>query len=347
MRLKHFTFILLAVCCACSEPALKKTTLLGGQPLPECCASPDGCTLGNDGYIYVSVNQVASGWKYPAKIVRISPDDAIEDFFTLPVNGKTGKASPLGITFAADGNLYISDNQSFCTDEPNQAGVIRVIMENGKPQRGELAVTGFNASNGIASRGNCLYVVETDLGATDRYMSGVYRFSLDELTSGDTLRVTGIGDPHLILAFETKSKEQRVGANGAGFDSKGNLYVNNFGDAEIMKYTFDADGKTVSGEVFCRPEGALSLDGMQVDSEDNLWIADFAGNAIIKVETNTGKSSIIAKNKIPSDGVNGELDTPSECIRRGNKVYVSNIDLNSGVHTADTLQTISVIYLTK
>jgi sugar lactone lactonase YvrE len=322
---------------------LKQPALLGGQPLPEGCTSPDGCTLGADGYVYVSINQSACGWRYPAKIARISPDDAIEDFFILPANIKTGKASPLGITFAADGNLYVSDNQSFCTSEPNQAGVIRVIMENGKPQRGELVVAGFNASNGITSRGNYLYVAETNLGAADKYMSGVYRFSLDELVSGDTLRVTGAGDPHLILTFETKSREQQVGANGVGIDSKGNLYVNNFGDAEIMKYAFDNAGNIVSGGLFCRPEGALSLDGMQIDSEDNLWIADFAGNAVIKVEAATGKSTVIAKNQVPANGANGELDTPSECIRRGNKVYVSNIDLASGPHTVDGVHTISVI----
>lgn len=345
MKTKLILFSLLAICCCCNKPAMKQPVLLSGKPLPEGYASPDGYALSADGYIYVSINQCASNWKYPAKIARISPDDEIEDFFILPVNEKTGKASPLGITFAADGNLYVSDNQSFCTKEPHQSGIIRVFTENGKPPYSELIVTGFNASNGITARGNYLYVAETNLGGIDKYMSGVYRFSLDELISGDTLCVTGIDDPHLILSFETKNKERRVGANGIGIDSKGSLYVNNFGDAEIMKYTFDSAGKIAYDGIFCRPEGALSLDGMQIDGEDNLWIADFAGNAIIKVETATGKSTIIAKNQVPVTGETGELDTPSECIRRGNKVYVSNIDLNSGHHTADALQTISVILL--
>jgi sugar lactone lactonase YvrE len=345
MRLKYFLFILMVICCSCNKPTLKQPVLLGGKPLPEGYASPDGCTLGADGYIYVSINQNASNGKYPAKIARISPDDVIEDFFVLPVNEKTGKSSPLGITFAADGNLYVTDNQSFYTDEPNQSGIIRIVTENGKPQRSELAVTGFNASNGIVQYENYLYVAETNLRTSDKYTSGVYRFSLDELTSGDTLVVNGIGDPHLILTFETKDKNQSVGANGVGVDSKGNLYVNNFGDAEVMRYTFDTQGNILSGELFCRPEDAMSLDGMQVDNEDNLWIADFVGNAILKVDTRTGRSTIIAKNQVPSTGANGELDTPSECIRRGNKVYVSNIDLASGVHIADTVQTISVISL--
>jgi sugar lactone lactonase YvrE len=324
---------------------LKPPVLFGGKPLPESYSSPDGCTIGADGYLYISINQKASGWKYPGKIARISPEGTLEDFFVLPVNGETGKAAPLGLVFAADGNLYVSDNQSFCTDEPGRSGIIRVVMENGKPQYGELAVTGLNASNGIACGKNCIYVAETNLRTPDRYMSGVYRFSLDELSGGDTLTVTGVDDPHLILSFETRNAEQPVGANGIGVDSRGDLYVNNFGDVEVLKYTFDGEGKISSSEVFCRPEGALSLDGMQIDSEDNLWIADFAGNAVLVVDTKTRTSRIIAKSEPFASGINGELDTPSECIRWGDKVYVSNIDLDSGGQVADTVQTISVIAL--
>ncbi|MDR0386064.1 MAG: SMP-30/gluconolactonase/LRE family protein [Prevotellaceae bacterium] len=329
----------------CRTDELKQPVLFGGQPLPESYSSPDGCTIGDDGCLYISINQSASAWKYPGKIARISLEGTLEDFFVLPVNGKTGKASPLGLVFAADGNLYVSDNQSFCTDEPNQAGVVRVVMENGRPQRGELVINGMNASNGIAGWGNYIYVAETSLGTPDKYMSGVYRFALDELVSGDTLTVTGTGDPHLILSFETRNREQAVGANGIGFDSKGSLYVNNFGDVEIMKYTFDAQGKVLTSEVFCRPEGALSLDGMQIDSEDNLWIADFAGNAVLTVDTKTRTSRIIAKSKAFETGINGELDTPSECVRWGDKIYVSNIDLDAGKQAADPIQTISVISL--
>ena len=347
MKTKHFFSIvlLMTICWSCNNSGLKQPSLLGGKPLPATYCSPDGYTIGPDGYLYVSINQSGCDWQHPGKIARISPDEKIEDFFILPVNEKTKKASPLGIVFATDGNLYISDNQSFCTDEPNQAGVIRVIIENGKPKRGELVVSGFNMSNGITTKGNYLYVAETNLGTTDKHTSGVYRFALDELISGDTLMVTGYGDPHLILTFETKNKDHKVGANGVAIDAKGNLYVNDFGDMELMKYMFDAQGKVVSEEIFCKPEGVLSLDGMQIDQEGNIWIADFRGNTIIMVDPETKKSTIIAKNEIPATGENGKLDTPSECIRWGDKVFVSNINTTYGPHTAGSLQSISVISL--
>ena len=53
---------------------------------------------------------------------------------------------------------------------------------------------------------------------------------------------------------------------------------------------------------------------------------------------------IVAKNG-QTDGANGELDAPSECIRRGDKVYVSNIDLTFGPNTTDDVHTMSIIEL--
>ena len=41
----------------------------------------------------------------------------------------------------------------------------------------------------------------------------------------------------------------------------------------------------------------------------------------------------------------GQLDAPSECIRRGKKVYVSNIDLTYGPNEADSHHSISVFEL--
>ena len=339
MKKKYLsTLLLIALALGSCQSNLKKPALLGGKTLPKHYASPDGYTLGADGWLYVTINQKAVEFKNVSLIARISPDDRIEDFCHFFIQPEENPYSPLGLTFAPDGNLYVTDNRSFYTNLPGQSTVVRVIVENGKARGFTPVVRGFNTSNGITCRNNCLYVAETNLRTDGKYLSGVYRIPLDEL-NGEGLQVSGLGDPHLILTFETLSEEQQVGANGVGFDSKGNLYVTNFGDAEIMKYTLDENGKVVSGGLFCKPEGALSLDGLQIDSEDNIWVTDFTGNAVFKVETSSGKSTLIAKNDSPVTGANGELDSPSECIRRGNKIYVSNIDIAS----IDTVQTISVL----
>ena len=208
----------------------------------------------------------------------------------------------------------------------------------------EVVAEGFNMSNGICTRNNAIYVAETNLNAgADVHKSGVYRFDLAELNAESPIRVSGIGDPHLISVIETQNKEVAVGANGVAFNSKGELFVCNFGDAEVLKMAVDKNGKVTSTEVFASGNDMVSVDGMQIDKEDNIWIADFLGNAIIKI-TPEAKVDIVAKNG-NTDGANGELDAPSECIRRGNRIYVSNIDLTFGPNTTDDYHTMSIIDL--
>ncbi len=62
--------------------------------------NPDGMTL-KDGDIYLVMNNLAA--KKPARIMRITKDDKLEDVIELPVHPETGVVSPLGIGFGADG----------------------------------------------------------------------------------------------------------------------------------------------------------------------------------------------------------------------------------------------------
>ncbi len=321
---------------------LKKTKLAFGKALPEKYNSPDGLTLADDNCIYLSMNNV-NNTDYPAKILRITEDDKIEEVIDLLPHQETGVASPLGLVFASDGNMYVSDNQAFATDKLNMSRLLRINMNGKTAQNCELVAAGFNMSNGITVRGDYVYIAETNLNAGDPHKSGIYRFSLKELNSENPIIVTGIDDPHLITVLETKNKEHPVGANGVAFNSKGEMFVCNFGDAEVYKYIVNDNGEVTSKELFASENGMVSVDGLQIDSDDNLWIADFLGNAVIKISP-AGKVTIVAKNG-QTDGANGELDAPSECVRRGNKVYVSNIDLTYGDNTADKIHTMSIIEL--
>ena len=71
-------------------------------------------------------------------------------------------------------------------------------------------------------------------------------------------------------------------------------------------------------------------------------IRKFIGNAVVRIDTATGKTTIVAKNA-PNAGANGKLVSPSECIRLNNTIYVSNINLTYGPHTAIPEQTMSAI----
>ena len=329
-------------CCALKGLNQQLKPRLGFQ-LPDQYNSPDGMSLGKDGCIYLSINNV-SDQKHPAKILRITPDDRLEEVVTLPAHPETKVALPLGNVFGVDGNLYVSDCQAFATKEPGKSRVLRVTMKDGKATGCDVVALGLNMANGIAAKGDCIYVCDTTLGTGQPMPSGVYRFKLSELNPSNPVKVTGLGDGHLIVKLETKNKDHPVGANGLDFDSAGNMYVCNFGDSEVVKVTFGASGDVASQHVLAKATNMESCDGLHVDAEDNVWVADFLGNAVAKINSRTGQVSIIARNA-QSDGADGSLDAPSEAIRRGNKIYVANIDLTYGPNKTAPVHTISIIDL--
>ena len=337
-------------------------TPAGGKPSPpesiaggllfkldDKCSSPDGMCLGKDGYIYLSMNNKNTEFKDPCKIMRITPDDKLEDFSELPPHPDTKICSPLGIAFASDGNLYVSDNQLFVKDaKMGTSRVIRIVIENGKAARTEVVATGLNMANGLACKDDCVYVNDTTLGSDKPMPSGVYCFKISELKADAPVKVTGLNDPHLIFKVLTQNPDPlyQVGANGLDFDPKGSMYVCNFGDAEVIKVTLDKDNKVTSSKSLAKGQGMLSCDGLHWSKEDNsLWVADFMGNAIFQINADSGAVTEITKNKpckMP-DCISGCLHAPSECIRRGNKVYVSNIDITYGPNIRHDVHTMSFI----
>jgi sugar lactone lactonase YvrE len=325
---------------ACCAVAALKTPRLGID-LSGTYKNPDGMTV-KDGMVWLSINNTASG--KPSCIATITKDDRIEKVIDLPVHPETGVSSSLGLVFASDGNLYVSDNQNLAGKGMGKSRVLRVVFEGGKAVRSEVVAVGLHAANGMASKGDSVYVNETTFGEADPMDSGTYRFKLGELNADAPVKVDGtLKDPHVIFTLKTRGPV-KVGANGLCFDGEGNLCVANFGDKEIWKVSFDARGAVKESTLFTTVECAESVDGMQFDGEGSIWFADFLGNAIIRVCAKSGAATVVAKNP-PCEGVNGELDSPSECIRLGSKVYVSNIDLTFGPHKADDMQTLSIIDL--
>ncbi|MHC4572003.1 MAG: SMP-30/gluconolactonase/LRE family protein, partial [Planctomycetota bacterium] len=193
--------------------------------------------------------------------------------------------------------------------------------------------------------GNSVYVTETSLDIDATPMpSGVYRFRYSEFTGQPIKLLPGGKDKHLLTTFLTDNPDWRVGANGMGFDTNGNMFVCNFGQASLIKITFDKNGKAASQTVFTKGQGMQSTDGLKIHPKTgDFYIADFVGNAVHKVSAKTGKVTTIAKNANNSGGIGGLLDRPSEVCLRDNKIYISNIDLPGAGNVYDKPHTISVI----
>jgi sugar lactone lactonase YvrE len=127
------------------------------------------------------------------------------------------------------------------------------------------------------------------------------------------------------VRLSTGNPDWRVGANGMGFDSKGNMYVCNFGEATIVRYSFDAAGHVGGPEIFASGDGMESVDGIKFDPKnDDCFVADFAANAVHRIDKN-GKVTTVWKNANDPTASAACRPTVRVCLR-GNKP-ISNIDL--------------------
>lgn len=290
--------------------------------LPDNCNTPDALCLLPDGNVILSVPNV-NDKSQPSVLMKITPDNKAEMFYTMPPHPETGKAYSLGVCVAPSADLYVSDNQEFDTLE-NKSRVLRIPMKDGKPGEAVTVVSGLVVANAVQVHDGYLYVSDSRIvPKVEPYVSGVFRFELGE--EGVELKTPGTEDRHLIATLETHNKEVPIGADGVCFDNDGNMYVSNFGDANIEKIVFDDAGEVRSQELFAEADFMISADGMFFDKvEEKIYVADLMGNAIHVVSMD-GTVTTLAKNG-DFHPAEGRLDAPSEALLRGREVIVSNMN---------------------
>ncbi|MBL7115749.1 MAG: SMP-30/gluconolactonase/LRE family protein [Kiritimatiellae bacterium] len=295
--------------------------------LPEEVNGPDGMTLGPDGTLYVAAPNFVDT-NYPGLIIAVDKDNKWEVFCKAPIHPETGRGCPMGMDFGPDGNLYYADNQYF-SDKNYKSRLMRVVIEDGKAKNIEVAVDGFKLSNAVIWKGNDLFVSDTFFDVEDTPgLSGIFRFTLDELNKGTVKLQPSHKDPHIIATFITVPNRGDVaGADGMTIDSKGNLYTGNFGDGVMSKITFNEDGSVKSQEIISKE--ITCCDGIFCDlTTDDIYITDSRYNAIHVMRPDGTMFKDVWKNGA-SDGSDGLLDQPCEPIIRGDELIVVNFDFAS------------------
>lgn len=327
--------------------------------LPSICPTPDGMAIAPDGQLVVACPNYADQSK-PACLMKVNPATlAASHWANVPVLPETGVACPMGIAFGPDGDLYVCDNQGWKGTPQGQfrGRILRLRIQDGRVVRTTVVAEGMEHPNGIRVHKGNLYVTQSLMtkvkDPSGLMVSAVYRFPADAAN----IRVSNtLSDPNILATFLTENRFCQYGLDGIVFDSKGNLFVGNFGDGKLYKLTFDAAGRVSQKGVFAKTDLDYGLDpkkpgfltqatrakmrttdGICIDSKDNIYVADFSNNAIAKV-TPAGHISVLAQNG-DTDGRDGGLNEPGEPIVWTGRLVVSNFDAVFGPDHPDKVNT--------
>ncbi|MDR1385105.1 MAG: hypothetical protein LBJ67_14825 [Planctomycetaceae bacterium] len=333
--------------------------------LPEWCHNPDGLTVDEKtGKIYMNnpnFNGPAAGGKkkdFPATLNVFDKDGKFEKLLEYPPLEETGQTGAMGLDFGPDGNLYVCDNQYFYNKD-HKSRILKVEMKDGKPTGNVTpVVVGLKLANAILWHNNELWVTDSCLDLDGYFgIGGLWRFKGDEiLKQTEPLKVLPNGqDKHLVVKEAVKKigREDSTGADGMTVDNNGVIYFGNFGDGVMYAVTVDADDSVKCVKIL-DDERYQCCDGIFFDPiSKRIFINDSKENAIRWITplqgTQTQVRSGVLWSNDDTDGTDGLLDQPCECVILDGKMIIANFDYTfPGLKNVkfDAPHTMSVIDIT-
>jgi sugar lactone lactonase YvrE len=210
-----------------------------------------------------------------------------------------GIYQPSWIIFDKKGNYYIVSGQGHKIRKVDTSGIITTVAGTG--------VGGYNGEGGLADtsklNGPSSIVLDS---AGNLYIADAMnnRIRKVDITTGIISTVAGDGTQGFSGDNYLASQAQLNGPDDVCFDKLGNLYISDAGNHRIRKVnqlgiitTYAGNGNSGNGG-----DGGPALmaelsapRGIAVGSDKNLYIADWSGNRVRKVDTN-GVISTIAGN---------------------------------------------------
>ena len=259
--------------------------------MPPSCTTPDGMCIDSRGRLVIAAPN--NDRKQPGAIFRLdSPDAEPVKWFDVPPCPESGYASPMGVCFGPDGELYVCDNQ-----KDSRGRLLRVTFKDDKVAACEAVAVGLDNANGVKYLNGRLYLTQAFLYGTKRgdgaASSGLYMFSATDrnVRVGNTP-----ADPQCVFSDVTRNPSIRGGLNGVAVDpARGFIYTGNYGDGRVWRLTPGADGRIEKCEALVHAGGmSVTPDGLCLDSAGFLYIADMRGDALERISP-CGRFEVLRK----------------------------------------------------
>jgi sugar lactone lactonase YvrE len=198
-------------------------------------------------------------------------------------------SAPEGVTIDAEGNLYVADAVNARIRKITPAGIVSTLAGTGR--------SGY--VNGASTTAQFNYPADVVLDAQHNvYVADQENHCIRKITPQGTVS-TFAGTGASGFKDGVGKQAQFSIPDGLAIDAQGNVYVTELGNNRIRKITPTGLVSTVAGGLRGYMDGPssraqfLGLEGITIDAQGTLYVAEFAGNRIRKI-TADGTVSTLA-----------------------------------------------------
>jgi sugar lactone lactonase YvrE len=209
---------------------------------------------------------------------------------------------PKGLVTDTHGNFYLADAFNHRVRQVNSAGTISTFAGNGKNgfsgDRGPAKQAKIGTPKGLALNGGLLYIAN---GGSSRVRSVTLSTGIISTFVGSTFGYDG--DNHAPSATQFFSPAGIVSLSSSAMlvvdQLNGRLRRLSGGVVKTIAGGFIGDGSSATSAALVLPQG------IAFDSAGNLFVAEFTGNRVRKIDT-TGKISTVAGTETGVSGYTGD-----------------------------------------
>jgi len=256
--------------------------------------------------------------------------------WVFAANGKAASVAPVGdvsaVTLDNAGNLVFADPGNAVVLRVNPDGTITVLAGNG--------IQGYSGDGGSATHA----ALNTPGGAAFDAKGNLY------IADTGNNRIRMVTPDGIITTFAGNGVAAYQGDNASALsaslssplrvaiDASGIIYVDDYGNARIRRITsgnislWAGNGQAgYNGDGFSATKASLSqVEGMALDANGNLYLAEFASHRVRKIDTNGNISTVAGNGAAGYSGDNGQatnasLNSPGGvALDSANNMYISD-----------------------